>query len=267
MAQKKISAALTPMNCASWSITATLSSASAGSALCWAYRDRRSTTGQFRCVNQRCGSWPGSMPTTWRIPAVAAGGSLPTWREKGSRSVVTVSETSCAAWVCGRSTRNPAPPFQAIHPCDSPAWWISSRSRQWMRCGLPTSPISRCRKASCTWSRSWISTPGMCSAGSSPTALTRSSAWRLWKWPSAVAAGRRSSTPTKGASSPQLTSWHGCRARRSRSAGQEESAATTTSWSKGFGAPSNTRRCTSMPTAMAGRLRSAWPASCGGTAM
>jgi putative transposase len=46
-----------------------------------------------------------------------------------------------------------------------------------------------------------------------------------------------------------------------------KSAATTTSWSKGFGAPSNTRRCTSMPTAMAGRLRSAWSASFGGTAM
>jgi putative transposase len=34
-----------------------------------------------------------------------------------------------------------------------------------------------------------------------------------------------------------------------------------------FGAPSNTRRYTSMPTVMAWRLRSAWPASCGGTAM
>ena len=91
--KKKISAALTPMNCASWSITTTLGSASAGNALCWAYHDGRSTTGQFRCVNRHCGSWPGSMPSTWRIPAVAVGGWSPTWPEKGSRSVVTVSET------------------------------------------------------------------------------------------------------------------------------------------------------------------------------
>ena len=96
---KKISAALTPMNCASWSIQASLGSASAANALCWAYRDRRSTTGQFRCVNRRCGSWPGSMPSTWRIPAVAVGGWSSTWPEKGSRSVVIECETSCAARV------------------------------------------------------------------------------------------------------------------------------------------------------------------------
>jgi hypothetical protein len=262
-----MSAALTPMNCASWSITTTLSSASAGSALCWAYPDRRSITGRRRCVNPRCGLWPGSTRSTWMIPAVAADGWSSTWQQKGSRSAVTVSDSSCAAWVYGRSTGNPAPRFQAIHPRDSPAWWISGMSRRLIRCGPLTSPTSHCRKASCMWWRSWISTPGMFSAGSCPTALTRSFAWRLWRWPSSMAGDRRSSTPTKGASSPQLTSWASCRPRRSRSAGQEESAATTTSWSKGFGKPSKTRRCTSMPTAMAGRLRSAWPASCGGTAM
>jgi transposase len=55
---KKISAALTPVNCASWSITTTLNSASAGSAFCWACRDQRSITGRCRCFNRRCGSWP-----------------------------------------------------------------------------------------------------------------------------------------------------------------------------------------------------------------
>jgi len=45
------------------------------------------------------------------------------------------------------------------------------------------------------------------------------------------------------------------------------SGATTTSWWRGFGTQSSTGRCTCMPTSMAGRLRSAWPDFCGGTAM
>ena len=51
---KKISAALTPMNCASWSIQTTLSSVSAANVRCWAYPDRRMTTGRHRCGNRRC---------------------------------------------------------------------------------------------------------------------------------------------------------------------------------------------------------------------
>jgi hypothetical protein len=58
---------------------------------------------------------------------------------------------------------------------------------------------------------------------------------QAWRCPSAVAASQRSSTPIKDASSPLLTSWPRCGERRSRSAGQAESAAPTTSWSKGFG--------------------------------
>ncbi len=38
----------------------------------------------------------------------------------------------------------------------------------------------------------------MYSAGSSPTDLTRSFAWKLCKWPSAVDAGRRSSNSDQG---------------------------------------------------------------------
>jgi hypothetical protein len=151
----------------------------------------------------------------------------------------------------------------------TPAWWISGRSQRWIRCGPPTLPTSHYRKASCTWWRSWISTPCMCSVGSCRTASTRSSAWWLWKLPIAVAAGRRSSTPTKAVSSPQLTSWPGCGPRRSGSAGQEENAVTcpTTSSLSGYGGPSSRRRCTCVPTAMAGMPKSAWPASCVGTAM
>jgi transposase len=59
---KKISAALTPMNCTNSSIKTTLSSASTGSAFCWACRDQRCTTGQCKCVNRRCRSWPGFTP-------------------------------------------------------------------------------------------------------------------------------------------------------------------------------------------------------------
>ena len=267
MAQKKISAALTPVNCASWSITTTLNSASAGSVCCWAYLDQRSTTGRCQCVNRRCGSWPRSTLSTWRIPAAAAGGWSLTWPEKGSRSAATGYETSCGAWGYGRSTRNPAPRFQAILPNAFPAWSISGRSRLWIKPGPPTSPTSLCRRDSFTWWRSWISTPGMSSAGSSPTALTQSFALTPWRWHWKVAAGPKSSTPTRAVNSPLVTSWPGCMLRRSRSAGQEGSAATTTSWWRGCGERSNMRRCTCMLTAMAGRLKSASPDSCGGTAM
>ena len=61
---KKISAALTPVNCENCSITTILSSGSVGSACCWASRDRRSITGRCRCVNRLCRSWPGSTHST-----------------------------------------------------------------------------------------------------------------------------------------------------------------------------------------------------------
>ena len=80
-------------------------------------------------------------------------------------------------------------------------------------------------------------------------------------------ASQRSSTLTKTVSSPLVFSWPGCKLRRSRSAGQEGNAATTISWLRGFGTLSRTRRCICVPTAMAGKLKSAWLASCGGTAV
>ena len=137
-----------PVNCERWSITTILSSASAGSALCWTFRDRRSTTGRCRCVNRRCKSWPGLTLSTWRIPAAAAVEWSLTWAEKGSPSVANGRETSCAAWVYGRSTRGHAPLCPAIPPSGFPAWWISKRSRRRIRCGPPTSPTSHCKRDS-----------------------------------------------------------------------------------------------------------------------
>ena len=256
-----------PVNYASWSITTTPISASAANACCWVWLDPRCTTSPYRCGNRRCGSWPELMLSTWKIPAAAAAGWWTTWPEMGSRSAVTEYETLCSAWVYGRSTRNRAPRSLVIHPCDSPAWWISAWSRQWIRCGPPISPTSRCGKASSTWWRLLISSPGIYSAGSSPTALTRSSVWMPLRWRWRAAASQGSSTPIKDVSSPHPTSWPSCRPRRSRSAGQEGSAATTTSSLNGCGAQSSTRRSTCVPTAMAGRLRSASPASYGGIAM
>ena len=52
---KKISAALMPVNCASWSITTIPSSASVGNVSCWACPGPPSTTGPHRCVNRPCG--------------------------------------------------------------------------------------------------------------------------------------------------------------------------------------------------------------------
>jgi hypothetical protein len=133
----------------------------------------------------------------WKIPAAAAAGWWTTWPEMGFRSAVAECETSCDAWVYGRSTRNRAPRSLVIRPSDSAAWWISAWSWQWTRCGPPISPISRLIKAFSTWWRSWISSPGMCSAGNSPTALTRSSVWMPLRWRWRAAASQRSSTPIK----------------------------------------------------------------------
>jgi len=71
----------------------------------------------------------------------------------------------------------------------------------------------------------------------------------------------------RAVSAPHLSSWADCMLRRSRSAGQAESAAKTTSWWRGCCARSNTRRSVYVPTGTAGRLKSAWPVCYGGTAM
>jgi len=267
VAQKKISTALMPMNCASWSITITLISASAANVSCWLCPGPRSTTDPYRCGNRRCESWPGLILSTWKLPAAAAAGWWTTWQEMGSQSAATGCETSCGAWVCERFIRNHAPQFQVILPSAFRAWLISTRSRLSIRSGLPTSPTFLYRGVSFIWWRSWISSPGTCSAGSSPTALTRSFVWKRWTWPLKGAACQRSSTPIKAASSPPPTSWPAYTLRKSRSVGQGRSVATTTSWWRGCGGRLNTRRSICAPTAMAGRRKSAWPASCGGTAM
>ena len=81
--------------------------------------------------------------------------------------------------------------FQETRRSDSPVWWTSGWSRLWIRSGLPTSPTSRCRRVSSTWWRSWICSPGMCSAGSSRTALIRSSVLMPWRWRWMVIASQR----------------------------------------------------------------------------
>ena len=66
--------------------------------------------------------------------------------------------------------------------------------------------------------------------------LDTSSASMPWRWHWQVVASQRSSTPIRAANSPLATSCRNCRQRRSRSADQAESAATTTSWWNGCGA-------------------------------
>ena len=92
------------------------------------------------------------------------------------------------------------------------------------------------------WWRSWTSSPGASSAGSSRTALTRSSVWMPLRWRWEAAESQRSSTPIKAASSPLAPSWRGCRLRRSRSAGQVRNDVTTTSLLSGCGAPGTAHR-------------------------
>jgi transposase-like protein len=114
--KKKISAALTLVNFASWSITTIQSSASVVNVPCWVCPDPRFITGRHRCGNRRCASWPGSMLSTWRIRAAVAAGWWSNWPERESRSAAIGCETSCAAWVYGRSRRSHAPRFQGTHP-------------------------------------------------------------------------------------------------------------------------------------------------------
>ncbi len=72
--KKKDSTALMPVNCANWSIMATLISRSLANVSCWAFLDPRCITSRSLSVTPRCGSWPGSMSATWRIPPRAVGG-------------------------------------------------------------------------------------------------------------------------------------------------------------------------------------------------
>jgi hypothetical protein len=162
------------MNCADWSIHATLSSVSGANVRCCVCRDPFSPTSQLRCGNRRCASWPGLMLSILKIPAAVAAGWWATWPEMGSRSAVAECETSCVAWGYERSTRSLGPRFLGIHPSAFPPWWFSVRSRLWIRCGPPISPTTHSRRGSFAWWRSWISTPDTCSAGGARTALTRS---------------------------------------------------------------------------------------------
>jgi hypothetical protein len=116
---KKISAAVTLVNYASWSITTTPSSVSAGNARCWFCPDPRAITGRHRCGNRPCRSWPGSILPTWRPPAAVAAGWWSTRPERGSRSAAIGCETSCGAWVYGRSIRSHAPRPKETHQSDS----------------------------------------------------------------------------------------------------------------------------------------------------
>ena len=255
------------MNDESWSILTTGSSRLAANVSCLDWPDPPTTTSQFLSVIPRWRSWPGLMPSTWRIPPVVAAGLFTIWREMAFRSAATECVISCAAWVYGRSTRNQGRQFQAALLSAFPVWWTSTRSHPLIRFGRRISPTSRCAKASYIWLRSWTCSPEIFSAGSCPTAWTRSSAWTRWRWPWRVAAGQGSFIPTRVVNSPQPTSWAGCRQRTSRSAGLAEGGATTTSWWKGFGERLSTRRFIYVPTAMAGTRKLAWLDSYGGIAM
>ena len=69
---RKVSAALMPVNCASWSITTTKRSAPAAKVCCWACLDPRCTTSPHQCSNRRYGSCSRSMLSTLTIPFLAA---------------------------------------------------------------------------------------------------------------------------------------------------------------------------------------------------
>ena len=161
-----------------------------------------------------------------------------------------------------------APRCRANHQSAFPPWLISEPSHFQIRSGRQISPTSHCGRASCTWWWLWICSPGTCSVGSLRTDLTRSSAWRPWRWPWPVTASPRSSIPIRAVNSPHRPSFNDSGQKTSRSAGQAGGGTLTTSWAGGEAvAQSSMRRCICVPTAMAGKRRSVWPASSGGMAM
>ena len=76
------------------------------------------TTSPYRCVNRYCRSRPVSMLSNWRIPAEWS----ISWPEKKSRTAVIERETTCGAWVDGRSTNSNAPWFRETHKRNFTAW-------------------------------------------------------------------------------------------------------------------------------------------------
>lgn len=120
-------AVLTPMNDVIWSILTTGSSRLATNVSCLDWHDPPTTTSQFLSVIPRWRSWPGLMPSTWRIPPVVAAGLFTIWPEMVFRSVAIECLTSCAVWVYGQSTRNQRRPFQVALRSGFPVWWTSTR--------------------------------------------------------------------------------------------------------------------------------------------
>jgi hypothetical protein len=153
-------------------------------------------------------------------------------------------------------------------PCLVDLWEVTAVD-QVLATDIPTSLHPTAERLADIWWRSWISTPGMCSAVSSPKALIGfcMEALAIAISRSVVVGGRRFCTLNKGASSPQQTLWTDSGPRRSGSAGQEGSAVTLTPSLSSCGGLLTIRRCICLPTAMAGRLKSICPASCGGAAM
>jgi len=123
-----------PVKSASLSITTSPSSAAVANVPCSGCLDPRSTTGPNRRGNQRCGSLQGSMLSICKIAAAVASGWWAIWPEMGSRSALSGSENSCAVFGYGRSTRIPAPLCPRILSSVFHDWWISARSRLWIRC-------------------------------------------------------------------------------------------------------------------------------------
>jgi hypothetical protein len=133
---KDESQAKTPMTYES-SLTMRIAiSRSAANVNSWDCHAQRFITSPFQCGNPRCGSWRELMPFSWQIPAAGADEWWTTWPEKASRSAGIAYETSRAAWVYGRSTRNHAPRSQVNHQSAFRAWWSSMKSKQWTRSGL-----------------------------------------------------------------------------------------------------------------------------------
>lgn len=105
--------------------------------------------------------------------------------------------------------------------------------------GQQASPGSHCGRDSNNWRLLRICSTGTCKAVRFQAAWTRSSACRTWR----VAAFPLSCTPIKAANPPQPTSWSGCIENGFGSAGQAESAVTTTSLSNACGGRSSMRTC------------------------
>ena len=163
------------------------------------------------------------------------------------RAQPSAAPDGASGGLSGAAYQRSAPRAPGSIPICSRPWRSSARTMS----GAPISPTSRCAAASFTCWQPWTGRADMSWPGGCRTRCTQASVSRRLRKPWPAMARRRSSTPTRAASSPASPSPGACGWPASGSRWTAGAGAWTTSSSSGCGVRSNTRPsiCASSPTA------------------